>query len=157
MAVVKSAIIYCLRCMIDSEVPLNQGCLDPVEIFVPESCILNPTEDAAIVGGNVLTSQRVTDVIFKAFGAVSASQGCMNNFTFGNENLGFYETICGGSGAGPTWHGANAVHTHMTNTRITDVEIMERRYPVVIDQFAIREGSGGAGEYSGGHGVIREL
>jgi 5-oxoprolinase (ATP-hydrolysing) len=110
-----------------------------------------------VVGGNVLTSQRVVDVIFKAFEAVAGSQGCMNNLTFGNATLGYYETIAGGSGAGPGWNGRSGVHSHMTNTRITDPEILERRYPVILQQFSLRRGSGGVGRWSGGAGVIREI
>jgi 5-oxoprolinase (ATP-hydrolysing) len=105
----------------------------------------------------VLTSQRVTDVIFKGFKACAASQGCMNNLTFGDEEMGYYETIAGGSGAGPGYHGVSGVHTHMTNTRITDVEILEKRYPIILRQFSLRRGSGGKGQYSGGSGVVREL
>lgn len=129
----------------------------PIEIKIPPNSILNPSSGAAVVGGNVLTSQRVTDVVLKAFKACAASQGCMNNLTFGDETMGYYETIAGGAGAGPHWHGCPAVHTHMTNTRITDVEILERRYPVIVRQFSVRKGSGGAGSYNGGDGVIREL
>lgn len=110
-----------------------------------------------MVGGNVLTSQRVTDVVLRAFKACAASQGCMNNLTFGDATMGYYETIAGGAGAGPTWHGCSAVHTHMTNTRITDPEILEKRYPIILRQFALREGSGGKGQFNGGEGVVREL
>ena len=110
-----------------------------------------------MVGGNVLTSQRVTDVVLKAFKACAASQGCMNNLTFGDTTMGYYETIAGGAGAGPYWHGCSAVHTHMTNTRITDPEILEKRYPIILRQFSLRSGSGGKGLFSGGEGVIREL
>jgi 5-oxoprolinase (ATP-hydrolysing) len=124
---------------------------------VPQNCFLNPSRGAAVVGGNVLTSQRVTDVILKAFSACAASQGCMNNFTFGNNDFGYYETIAGGAGAGPTWHGKSGVQTHMTNTRITDPEILEMRYPVVLREFNYREFSGGDGKYCGGNGVIREV
>lgn len=156
-AVVKSAVLYCLRCLVDTDIPLNQGCLDPVTIIIPENSILSPSEDAAVVGGNVLTSQRITDVVFKAFSACAASQGCMNNLTFGNKKFGFYETIAGGSGAGSGWHGTSGVHTHMTNTRITDIEIMERRYPVLVRVFSLRDNSGGKGFWHGGDGVIREI
>lgn len=157
-AVTASAVIYCLRCLIpDVDIPLNQGCLVPVEIRIPPSSLLNPSPTAAVVGGNVLTSQRITDVIFKAFGAVAASQGCMNNLTFGDATMGYYETIAGGAGAGPTWHGESGVHTHMTNTRITDPEILERRFPVLLRRFHLREGSGGEGAYCGGDGVVRQL
>lgn len=157
-AVTASAVIYCLRCLLpESDIPLNQGCLAPIRMVIPSQTLLNPSANAAVVGGNVLTSQRVTDVILKAFRACAASQGCMNNLTFGDATMGYYETIAGGAGAGPTWTGCSAVHTHMTNTRITDVEIMERRYPVIVRTFAVRRGSGGPGRYAGGDGVIREL
>eukprot|EP00981_Chlorochromonas_danica_P003519 scaffold659_cov192-Ochromonas_danica.AAC.32 len=157
-AVTASAVIYCLRCLLpETDIPLNQGCLAPITLSIPNNCLLNPSPNAAVVGGNVLTSQRVTDVILKAFSACAASQGCMNNLTFGDETMGYYETIAGGAGAGPSWHGCSAVHTHMTNTRITDVEILERRYPVIVRQFSIRQGSGGEGRFRGGDGVVREL
>jgi len=116
-AVTYSAVIFCLRCMVGLDIPLNQGCLAPVKFVIPERSILNPSPTAAVVGGNVLTSQRLCDVILKAFGACAASQGCMNNLTFGNDDFGYYETIAGGHGAGPGWQGKHGVHTHMTNTR----------------------------------------
>ena len=123
-AVTYSAVLYALRSLIRQDMPLNQGCLNSIEIRIPDGSLLSPSEEAAVVGGNVLTSQRITDVILKAFGACAASQGCMNNLTFGNERFGYYETIGGGAGAGPGWHGQSGVHTHMTNTRITDPEIL---------------------------------
>jgi len=156
-AVTFSAIIYVLRCLVREDIPLNQGCLTPIDVRIPEGCLLSPSPTAAVVGGNVLTSQRVVDVILRAFGACAASQGDMNNTTFGDSSFGFYETVCGGAGAGPTWHGRSGVHTHMTNTRITDPEILERRYPVILRQFSLRKGSGGKGKFNGGDGVIREL
>jgi len=156
-AVTYSAVIYCLRCLVGSDIPLNQGCLAPVEIIIPQGSILHPSPTAAVVGGNVLTSQRVVDVILRAFRACAASQGCMNNLTFGDSSFGFYETICGGAGAGPSWAGRSGVHTHMTNTRVTDPEIIERRYPVVLRQFGLRRGSGGGGRLRGGDGVVREV
>ncbi|KAK0543764.1 hypothetical protein OC846_006294 [Tilletia horrida] len=166
-SVVASAIIYCLRSMVQQEIPLNQGCLEPIEIKIPPGCLLDPSDSAAVVGGNVMTSQRITDVVLKAFEACAASQGCCNNLTFGLggrdeqgnhvEGFGYYETIAGGSGAGPSWHGTSGVHTHMTNTRITDPEIFERRYPVVLRQFSLRPGSGGQGKFTGGDGVIRDI
>ena len=116
-AVTMSAIIYCLRCMVGHDIPLNQGCLNPVTVNIPPGSLLDPSEEAAVVGGNVLTSQRIVDVVFRAFSACAASQGCMNNITFGDENFGYYETVAGGSGAGPSWHGRSGIHTHMTNTR----------------------------------------
>lgn len=156
-AVTKSAVLYCLRCLIEKDLPLNHGVLIPITFRIPDGSLLDPSEDAAVVGGNVLTSQRIGDVVFKAFGVVAASQGCMNNFTFGSERFGYYETIGGGAGAGPGWHGQTGVHTHMTNTRITDPEILERRYPVLLREFSVRRGSGGAGHYRGGDGLIREV
>jgi 5-oxoprolinase (ATP-hydrolysing) len=131
--------------------------LTPIEIRIPPDSILNPSPEAAVVGGNVLTSQRVTDVVLLAFKACAASQGCMNNLTFGDATMGYYETIAGGAGAGPHWHGCSAVHTHMTNTRITDPEIFEKRYPVILRQFSIRQNSGGSGEHYGGDGAVREI
>lgn len=157
-AITTSAIIYSLRCLVDQSIPLNQGCLDPIQIRLPpNSSILTPNSSAAVVGGNVLTSQRITDVIFGAFQACAASQGCMNNFTFGDDSMGYYETIAGGSGAGPDWNGTSAVQCHMTNTRITDPEILERRYPAVIREFSVRSGSGGAGFKKGGDGTVRAI
>lgn len=158
-AVTASAIIYCMRCLLVNiaDIPLNQGCLTPITIRIPSGSILNPSATAAVVGGNVLTSQRVTDVVLLAFKACAASQGCMNNLTFGDHSMGYYETIAGGAGAGPSWHGCSAVHTHMTNTRITDPEILEKRYPIILRQFSVRKGSGGSGRYRGGDGVVREL
>ncbi|OLL25443.1 hypothetical protein NEOLI_003786 [Neolecta irregularis DAH-3] len=156
-AITYSAIIYCLRSLISDDIPLNQGCLLPIRVCIPKYSLLSPSSGAAVVGGNVLTSQRVTDVILKAFRACAASQGDCNNLTFGTDYFGYYETIAGGAGAGPSWDGQNGVHTHMTNTRITDPEILERRYPVILHQFAFREGSGGIGQHRGGNGLIREI
>lgn len=156
-AVTAAAVIYCLRCLLDVDIPLNQGCLAPVKIFIPEASFLSPSEKAAVVGGNVLTSQRVTDVILTAFQACACSQGCMNNLTFGDDDFGYYETIGGGSGAGPTWNGTSGVQCHMTNTRMTDPEIFEQRYPVLLRRFGLRQGSGGAGRYRGGDGLVREI
>ncbi|KAJ5084303.1 hypothetical protein NUU61_008882 [Penicillium alfredii] len=166
-AVTYSAIIYCLRCLISADIPLNQGCLKPIDVRIPSNCLLSPSETAAVVGGNVLTSQRVTDVILKCFQACAASQGDTNNLTFGfggnllgeteTKGFGYYETIAGGSGAGPSWEGTSGVHTHMTNTRITDAEVFERRYPVVLREFTLRANSGGRGQHRGGDGVVREI
>ncbi len=156
-AVVRSAILYCLRCLINEDIPLNQGCLSPISIKVDPDSLLNPDDKAAVVGGNVLTSQRITDVILKAFEAAADSQGCTNNLTFGNADFGYYETIGGGAGAGSGWHGQSGVHTHMTNTRITDPEILERRYPVLLKEFSLRKDSGGKGKYRGGNGLVRHI
>ncbi|KAJ0022992.1 hypothetical protein NQD34_015126 [Periophthalmus magnuspinnatus] len=156
-AITLSALIYCLRCMVGQDIPLNQGCLAPIKVIIPPGSILQPSQNAAVVGGNVLTSQRVVDVIFKAFEVCAASQGCMNNISFGSEKVGYYETVAGGAGAGPSWNGRSGVHSHMTNTRITDPEILEKRYPVILEQFSLRPNSGGEGKYLGGDGVIRKL
>ena len=166
-AVTYSAIIYCLRCLIEEDIPLNQGCLKPVEVRIPKRSFLSPSDGAAVVGGNVLTSQRVTDVVFRCFEACAASQGDCNNLTFGfggnlkgeseTKGFGYYETIAGGSGAGRDWEGTSGVHTHMTNTRITDAEVFERRYPVILREFALRKGSGGLGQHNGGDGVVRDI
>ncbi|XP_047381473.1 5-oxoprolinase isoform X3 [Sciurus carolinensis] len=156
-AITLSALIYCLRCLVGRDIPLNQGCLAPVRVVIPRGSILDPSPEAAVVGGNVLTSQRVVDVILAAFGACAASQGCMNNVTLGNAHMGYYETVAGGAGAGPGWHGRSGVHSHMTNTRITDPEILESRYPVILRRFELRPGSGGRGRFRGGDGVVREL
>lgn len=157
-AIVYSAIIYSIRCMVGYDIPLNQGCLTPIDVVIPENCILNPSENAAVVGGNVLTSQRIVDVILKAFQVCAASCGCMNNVTIGDEKWGYYETVGGGSGAGPNWHGSSGVHTHMTNTRITDLEILEQRYPIILKTFCLRnDSSGGNGLFKGGEGIKREL
>jgi len=156
-AITLSAIIYCLRCMVGHDVPLNQGCLVPVEVRIPPGCLLDPSDSAAVVGGNVLTSQRVVDVVLGAFQACAASQGCMNNVTFGDEQFGYYETVAGGVGAGPSWDGRSGIHSHMTNTRITDPEIIEARYPVIVQRFSLNPGTGGGGRHRGGDGVVREL
>ncbi|VDK54375.1 unnamed protein product [Anisakis simplex] len=128
-----------------------------LQIRIPPGTILSPDENAAVVGGNVLTSQRLCDVIFLAFNAVAASQGCMNNITFGDGQIGYYETVAGGAGAGSGFDGRSAIHTHMTNTRITDPEILETRYPVILREFSIRNGSGGSGQFRGGDGCIRRI
>lgn len=167
-AITFSAILYCLRTMISQDIPLNHGCLVPLDIRIPAGSFLSPGPEAATVGGNVETSQRVTDIVFKAFQAVAGSQGTCNNLTFGfggekledgtiRRGFGYYETICGGAGAGPSWDGQSGVQIHMTNTRATDPEILEKRYPVILHQFSLRHGSGGRGEHSGGDGVIRDL
>ncbi len=161
-AIVTAAVLYVFRCLIKDDIPLNSGVLEPVTIVLPE-CLLNPpahddpSQCAAMVGGNVETSQRVVDVLLGALGVAAASQGTMNNLTFGDGTFGYYETICGGSGATPEADGADAVHTHMTNTRLTDPEVIERRYPVRIHDFSIRRGSGGAGQHRGGDGITRRL
>ncbi|XP_030387324.1 5-oxoprolinase [Scaptodrosophila lebanonensis] len=157
-AITLSALIYCLRCMVGHDVPLNQGCLKPINVVIPKNSILDPSDGAAVVGGNVQTSQRVVDTVLKAFRVCGASQGCMNNITIGDEQWGYYETVAGGAGAGPGWNGAGGVHTHMTNTRITDPEILELRYPMILKRFCLRtDESGGRGLFVGGDGVERDL
>ncbi len=156
-SVVRAATMYVLRTMIDDPIPMNEGCLAPVTIIVPAGCMLRPAYPAAVVAGNVETSQAVTDALFAAFGALAASQGTMNNFTFGTDRYQYYETIAGGAGAGSGFAGASAVQTHMTNSRLTDPEILERRFPVLLESFAIRHGSGGAGAWRGGDGAVRRV
>jgi 5-oxoprolinase (ATP-hydrolysing) len=157
LAVVRAAVLYVMRVLVDQAIPMNDGCLRPVRIIVREGSMLNPRLPAAVVAGNVETSQAITDALLGALGAMAASQGTMNNFTFGNERHQYYETIAGGSGAGPGFDGAPAVQTHMTNSRLTDPEILETRFPVLVEAFAIRRGSGGAGEWQGGDGAIRRI
>jgi 5-oxoprolinase (ATP-hydrolysing) len=156
-AVCKAAVLYVFRTLVDDDIPLNAGCLKPLEIIIPEGSMLNPKYPAAVVAGNVETSQYITNCIYGALGIMAGSQGTMNNFTFGNEKYQYYETICGGSGAGFNYHGTDAVHTHMTNSRLTDPEVLEWRFPVRLDSFSIRENSGGKGKYKGGNGVIRKI
>ena len=156
-AVTVAALIYVLRCMVGEPIPLNSGCLEPVELFIPKGSLLNPDPDRAVCGGNVETSQRVVDVLLGALGLAAASQGTMNNFTFGDHSFGYYETIAGGAGATPTAPGASGVHTHMTNTRITDPEVLEARFAVRLLEFGFRQGSGGDGHHRGGEGVVREI
>ena len=155
-AVTLAAVLYVLRALVGRAIPLNSGCLRDVSVHIPEHSILNPSAGRAVAGGNVETSQRVVDVLLGALGRAAASQGTMNNVSFGRHDFGYYETIAGGAGAGPGFRGASAVHTHMTNTRITDPEIIEQRFPVRIREFSIRRGSGGSGLYPGGDGACRE-
>ena len=156
-AVTLAAVIYFVRTLVDAPIPLNSGCLRPVEVRFVEGSVLSPSAGRAVAAGNVETSQRVVDVLLAAAGRAAASQGTMNNLTFGDGHFGYYETIAGGAGAGPGFHGASAVHTHMTNTRITDPEVLEARYPVRLHEFSVRRGSGGDGRFHGGDGVVREL
>ncbi|WP_019500528.1 hydantoinase B/oxoprolinase family protein [Pseudanabaena sp. PCC 6802] len=157
LAVCKAAVLYVFRTLVDDDIPLNAGCLKPLKIIVPEGCLLNPKFPAAVVAGNVETSQAIVNALYGALGILAASQGTMNNFTFGNEKYQYYETICGGSGAGAGFSGTDAVQTHMTNSRLTDPEVLEWRFPVLIEDFAIRPNSGGEGRYSGGNGVTRRI
>jgi 5-oxoprolinase (ATP-hydrolysing) len=156
-AVCKAAVLYVFRTLVDDDIPLNAGCLKPLEIIIPEGCMLNPVYPAAVVAGNVETSQAITDALYGALGVLAASQGTMNNFTFGNGRYQYYETICGGAGAGADFDGTDAVHTHMTNSRLTDPEVLEWRFPVLLENFCIRPESGGKGKHRGGNGVIRRV
>ncbi|WP_319567468.1 hydantoinase B/oxoprolinase family protein [Cohaesibacter marisflavi] len=155
--VTRAAILYCFRVMVEGDIPMNAGCLKPINIIVPEGCMLRPSYPAAVVAGNVETSQHVTNAVFAALGAMSNSQGTMNNLTFGNDIYQYYETICSGSAAGPGFHGTDGVHTHMTNSRLTDPEVLEFRFPVLLEDFHIRKGSGGKGKWSAGDGTERSL
>ncbi|MBD2343344.1 hydantoinase B/oxoprolinase family protein [Anabaena subtropica] len=156
-AVTQAAVLYVFRTLVDDNIPLNAGCLKPLEIIIPEGCMLNPTYPGAVVAGNVETSQTIVDALYGALGVMAASQGTMNNFTFGSDRYQYYETICGGSGAGANFDGTDAVHTHMTNSLLTDPEVLETRYPVLVESFSLRSHSGGKGEYSGGDGVVRRI
>ncbi|HEY7809262.1 MAG TPA: hydantoinase B/oxoprolinase family protein [Allosphingosinicella sp.] len=157
LSICRAATLYVFRTMVDDAIPMNDGCLRPITLIVPEGSMLNPAYPAAVVAGNVETSQVITDCLFAACRALAPSQGTMNNFTFGDETRQYYETIAGGAGAGPDFDGASAVQTHMTNSRLTDPEILETRYPVLLERFAIREGSGGEGRQRGGDGVVRHI
>ena len=156
-AVTRAAVLYVFRSMIEEEIPMNEGCLEPLKINIPKDSILSPSYPAAVVAGNVETSQCVTDCMYGALGALAASQGTMNNFTFGNDTVQYYETVCGGAGAGPGFHGADAVHTHMTNSRLTDPEVFEQNFPVIVESFSIRRDSGGDGKWRGGDGTVRRI
>ncbi len=156
-AVCRAAVLYVFRTLVDDDIPLNEGCLKPLEIVIPEGSILNPRPPGAVVAGNVETSQVITNALYGAFRVMAAAQGTMNNFTFGNETYQYYETIGGGSGAGPDFDGADGVHTHMTNSRLTDPEVLEQRFPVLVDSFSVRRGSGGLGKHRGGDGVCRRI
>jgi 5-oxoprolinase (ATP-hydrolysing) len=156
-AVCAAAVLYVFRTLVDADIPLNAGCLKPLNVVVPPGSMLDPVFPAAVASGNVETSQAITAALFGALGVVAASQGTMNNLTFGDARYQYYETICGGAGAGPTWDGCSAVQTHMTNSRLTDPEVLEWRYPIRVDEFALRRGSGGAGAHRGGDGVVRRL
>jgi 5-oxoprolinase (ATP-hydrolysing) len=156
-AVCMAAVLYVFRTLVEDDIPMNAGCLKPLEVVIPEGSMLNPRPPAATVAGNVETSQCITDALYGALAVMAAAQGTMNNFTFGNARYQYYETICGGAGAGPGFHGASAVHTHMTNSRLTDPEVIEWRFPVMVERFAVRRDSGGAGRWRGGDGVVRAI
>ncbi len=156
-SVARAAVMYVFRTLVDDVIPMNEGCLKPIEIVIPDGCMLKPVYPAAVVAGNVETSQYITDALYGALGVLAAAQGTMNNFTFGNEKYQYYETICGGSGAGSDFPGCDAVHTHMTNAKLTDPEILEWRFPVRLESFSIRANSGGYGKFNGGNGAVRKI
>jgi 5-oxoprolinase (ATP-hydrolysing) len=155
--VCRAAVLYVFRTLISEEIPLNQGCLKPLRIIIPEGSMINPRYPAAVIAGNTEVSQAITDCLYGALGLLAASQGTMNNVLYGNASHQNYETICGGTGAGPDHSGTSAVHSHMTNTRMTDPEVLELRFPVQVEAFVIRRGSGGRGRFCGGDGVVRRL
>jgi 5-oxoprolinase (ATP-hydrolysing) len=156
-AVCMAAVLYVFRTLVDADIPLNSGCLKPLQVSIPEGSMLRPRYPAAVVAGNVETSQCITEALYGALGVMAAAQGTMNNFTFGNERYQYYETVAGGSGAGPGFDGADVVQTHMTNSRLTDPEVLEWRFPVLLESFAIRRGSGGRGRWRGGDGAVRRV
>jgi len=156
-SVCHAAVLYVFRCMVGDAIPLNAGCMKPLDVIIPDPCMINPRYPAAVIAGNVETSQLIVDTLFGALGVVAAAQGTMNNFIWGNDRYQYYETICGGAGATAERNGCDAVHTHMTNSRLTDPEILEWRFPVELETFHIREGSGGAGTHRGGNGAVRRV
>jgi len=157
LSVTRAATLYVFRTLVDDDLPLNDGCMRPIELIVPEGCMLNPRYPAAVVAGNVETSQAICDALYGAIGVMAASAGTMSNFTFGNDARQYYETIAGGSGAGPDFDGVGPVQTHMTNSRLTDPEVLETRFPVLLEEFSVRPGSGGAGAHRGGDGALRRI
>jgi 5-oxoprolinase (ATP-hydrolysing) len=156
-AVTRAAVLYVFRCLVGTDIPLNDGCLKPLRIVIPRGTFLSPEPGAAVVAGNTEVSQATCNALFGALGAIASAQATMNNFLFGDATRQYYETICGGTGAGENFDGTDAVHSHMTNTRMTDPEVLELRYPVVLEEFSIRRGSGGAGKWRGGDGVRRRI
>jgi 5-oxoprolinase (ATP-hydrolysing) len=157
LAICRAVVLYVFRTLVGADIPMNEGCLKPLELVVPEGSMINPKAPAAVISGNTEVSQAIADTLYGALGVVAGSQGTMNNFVYGNETYQNYETICGGTGAGDGFHGTDAVHSHMTNTRMTDPEVLETRFPVRLDEFSIRQGSGGQGKYQGGEGIVRRL
>ncbi len=156
-AITRAAVLYVFRCLVDDMIPLNEGCLKPLDIILPEKSMINPVYPAAVVAGNVEVSQAIVDTLLGALGVVAASQGTMNNITWGNQRHQYYETLCGGEGASDGHNGCSAVHTHMTNSRLTDPEVLEWRFPVLLESFSIRQSSGGKGQYRGGDGAVRKM
>jgi 5-oxoprolinase (ATP-hydrolysing) len=157
LAICRAVVLYVFRTLVGSDIPMNEGCLKPLNLIVPEGSMINPNAPAAVISGNTEVSQAIADTLYGALGVIAGSQGTMNNFVYGNDVHQNYETICGGTGAGDGFHGTSAVHSHMTNTRMTDPEVLETRFPVRVDEFSIRSGSGGSGKYCGGNGIVRKL
>ncbi len=154
-AIAKAVVLYVFRTLVGRDIPLNEGCLKPLRLVLPERSMINPDRGAAVIAGNTEVSQAIANCLLRALDVMAGSQATMNNFIWGNDDFQNYETIAGGTGAGPGWHGASGVHSHMTNTRMTDPEVLETRFPVRVERMALREGSGGTGEYQGGNGVHR--
>ncbi|MBI1417960.1 MAG: 5-oxoprolinase [Limimaricola sp.] len=157
LAICRAVVLYVFRTLVGADIPMNEGCLKPIEIRAPKGSMINPEYPAAVISGNTEVSQAIADTLYGALGVIAGSQGTMNNFVYGNARLQNYETICGGTGAGPGFNGASAVHSHMTNTRMTDPEVLETRFPVRVEEFSVRHGSGGAGRWQGGDGIVRRL
>ena len=156
-AVCKAAVLYVFRTLVNDDIPLNEGCLKPIKLILPKHSMITPEYPAAVMAGNIEVSQAITNALYGALGVLAASQGTMNNVFYGNDRYQNYDTVCGGTGAGPDHPGTSAVHSHMTNTRMTDPEVLELRFPVIVEEFSIRQGSGGAGRHRGGDGVVRKL
>ena len=157
LSICRAVVLYVFRTLVGANIPMNEGCMKPLHLTVPQGSMINPNAPAAVISGNTEVSQAIADALYGALGVIAGSQGTMNNFVYGNDNFQNYETICGGTGAGDGFHGASAVHSHMTNTRMTDPEVLETRFPVRVEEFSIRQGSGGAGAFSGGEGILRKL
>ena len=157
LAICRAVVLYVFRTLVGNNIPMNEGCLKPLNLIVPDGSMINPRPPAAVISGNTEVSQSIADTLYGALGVIAGSQGTMNNFVYGNDTFQNYETICGGTGAGDGFDGTSAVHSHMTNTRMTDPEVLETRFPVRVDEFSIRHGSGGAGQFTGGDGIVRKL
>ncbi len=157
LAICRAVVLYVFRTLVGSDIPMNEGCMKPLNLIVPDGTMINPASPAAVISGNTEVSQAIADALYGALGVIAGSQGTMNNFVYGNDVFQNYETICGGTGAGPDFHGTSAVHSHMTNTRMTDPEVLETRFPVRVEEFSIRRGSGGQGAHNGGDGIVRRL
>jgi 5-oxoprolinase (ATP-hydrolysing) len=157
LAICRAVVLYVFRTLVGADIPMNEGCMKPLELIIPKGSMINPEYPAAVISGNTEVSQAIADTLYGALGVIAGSQATMNNFVYGNETYQNYETICGGTGAGKGFDGASAVHSHMTNTRMTDPEILENRFPVRLHEFSIRSGSGGVGAFRGGEGILRRM